>query len=199
MDIELLPANLKTFTELSSIPISFEVKSIFRVELLDGGLGGVLLKEEPVARPYLKDYDARDGEGPTRWLSRFNVSNWRVFVAREGGQAIGGAVVVVDSPEIALLNGRKDLCIVWDLRLLPAFRHRGVGTGLFQRVARWASDRGCSQIAVETQNNNVPACMFYRKQGCVLGEINRYHYVTHRSFDDEVMLVWYLDLVSISD
>jgi len=197
--IELLPANQRTLSEYSSIPISFEVRSILRVDLVDGGLGGIRLKEEPVARPYIKDYDARDGEGPTRWLKRFDVANWRLFIARDGERAIGGATVVINSPEIHSLNGRDDLCIIWDLRLCPEFRRKGIGTGLFNAVSRWARDRGCSQMAVETQNNNVPACRFYARQGCTLGEINRYHYIQHRSFADEVMLVWYLDLARKSD
>lgn len=194
IQIEILPVNQQTLSEYSSIPISFEVRSILRVDLVDAGLGGIRLNEEPVARPYVKDYDARDGEGPTRWLKRFNVANWRLFVVRKAQRAIGGATVVIDSPEIHSLNGRDDLCIAWDLRLRPEFRRQGIGTELFHAVARWARDNGRSQIAVETQNNNVPACRFYQRQGCTLGEINRYHYVTHRLFADEVMLVWYLDL-----
>jgi hypothetical protein len=43
----------------------------------------------------------------------------------------------------------------------------------------------------ETQNNNVSACRFYAKQGCVLGGINRYAYPDH---PDEAQLLWYKEI-----
>ena len=139
MDIELLPANLKTLTELSIIPISFEVNTIFRVELVKGGLGGVRLREVPVSHPYVKDYDARDGEGPTRWLSRFDTNNWVVLLARQKGTAIGGGALVINSPGIDMLRRRQDLAVLWDLRVRPEFR--GQGTELFRRAAQLAGKR----------------------------------------------------------
>lgn len=199
MDIELLPANLKTLTELSIIPISFEVKTIFRVELLDGGLGGVLLKEEPVSHPYVKDYDARDGEGPTRWLRRFDTNNWVVLLARQKGTAIGGGALVTNSPGIDMLRRRQDLAVLWDLRVRPEFRGQGTGTELFRRAAQLAREKGCTQLSAETQNVNMPACKFYRKQGCRLGEINRFQYISNFPVAHEVMLVWYLDLTKNTD
>ena len=35
----------------------FTIRSRYRVELVDGGLGGWFLNEEPVDPPYEKDYD----------------------------------------------------------------------------------------------------------------------------------------------
>jgi ribosomal protein S18 acetylase RimI-like enzyme len=199
VDIELLPANLKTLTELSIIPISFEVKSVFRVELVKGGLGGIRLREEPVSHPYVKDYDARDGEGPTRWLRRFDTNNWVVLLARQKGTAIGGGALVTNSPGIDMLRRRQDLAVLWDLRVRPEFRGQGTGTELFRRAAQLARDKECTQLSVETQNVNVPACKFYRKQRCTLGEIGRFQYVMHDFQKDEVMLVWYLDLTKNTD
>jgi ribosomal protein S18 acetylase RimI-like enzyme len=192
--IDLLPANLQTLTEYSTIPINFEVKSIYKIRLMAGGLGGIRLTEEPVSEPYIKDYDARDGEGPTRWLSRFDTSNWVILLARSGEIVVGGAVIVAFSPEIHMLRGRNDLATVWDLRVRPEFRRQGMGTEVFRRAAKWAKEKGCRQLSVETQNVNVPACKFYRKHGCALGEINRFQYASNPSIAHEVMLVWYLDL-----
>jgi len=187
--IEILPASRESFAELSSIPISFEVRSILRVRVVKGGLGGVLLKEEPVARPYVKDYDALDGEGPTRWLRRFNTANWTVMIARQARRAMGGAVLVMASPDIYMLKGRNDLAILWDLRVRPESRGQGIGVALFRRAVQLAKDKGIAQMSVETQNVNVPACKFYRKQGCSLGEIGRFQYISNPSTAHEVMLV----------
>ena len=43
--------------EYANIPIAFMVRSIFQVELIDGGLGGMSMLEAPVEHPYIKDYD----------------------------------------------------------------------------------------------------------------------------------------------
>ncbi len=42
-------------------------------------------------------------------------------------------------------------------------------------------------LIVETQNINVPACLFYAKHGFYLGAINRYAYA---ELPDEVELIW---------
>ena len=67
MEIDISLINAESLHEYSKIPISFEVKSQFRAELLNGGLNGISLQEESVQPPYIKDYDRDNGEGPTRF------------------------------------------------------------------------------------------------------------------------------------
>ncbi len=58
--------------DLGEIPGSHEQNS--QVSQSNGGsVGGVVLDEVPVERPWVKDYDAIKGEGPTRWPKRFDV------------------------------------------------------------------------------------------------------------------------------
>ena len=73
-----------------------------------------------------------------------------------------------------MLNGRSDLGVLWDIRVHPDSRHCGIGTRLFEYAAAWLRERGGVLMKVETQNVNVPACRFYAKQECLLGEVNRY-------------------------
>ena len=82
-------ADLDRHGEMS---IEFDVRTILEVELVDGGLGGVVLNELTVDSPWVKDYDAADG-GPTQWASRFDVSNWGLLGAYEDDRRIGGAVI----------------------------------------------------------------------------------------------------------
>ena len=93
-----------------------------------------------------------------------------------------------------MLNGRDDLAALWDLRVYPDYRSSGIGTRLFAEATKWSKEKGCRQLKVETQNVNVPACRFYTRQGCHLGEINRYAYASEPSVAHETMLIWYLDL-----
>jgi GNAT superfamily N-acetyltransferase len=146
----------------------------------------------PVAEPYVKDYDARPEDRPAAWPSRFDMARWRLFAAHGGGGVrVGEAAVAFDTPGLHLLDGRRDVAALWDLRIAPSARGTGVGAALFAAAQAWAAARGCRQMVVETQNVNVPACRFYRRQGCVLGAIHRFAYPT---LPDEAQLLWYRDL-----
>ena len=58
MKIVSLPVNTESLTEYSTIPALFEVQSRLSAELSNDGLGGIILHEEEVVPPYVKDYDA---------------------------------------------------------------------------------------------------------------------------------------------
>jgi ribosomal protein S18 acetylase RimI-like enzyme len=174
----------------AAISIAFEVRRILELAVIDGGLGGFTLSERAVDVPYVKDYDADDG-GPARWGERFDVSKWGLLGAWIGDRRVGGAAVAFDTPGVGMLEGRRDLASLWDIRVAPEARGRGIGAALFRAAMAWAAARGCRQLKVETQNINVPACRFYAAQGCVLGAIHRFAYP---ELPREVQLLWYRDL-----
>lgn len=178
------------------VPIRFLVRSQLRVEAAGGGLGGLLLTEEAVDPPYVKDYDAQEGggSGPERWPPRFDVSRWAFLLADDGGRSVGGATVVHEAPDVRMLDGRRDLALLWDIRVHPGRRGEGIGAALFRRAAEFARRQGCRQLKVETQNVNVPACRFYLAMGCHLGAIHCHAYAGEPSVAHEAMLLWYLDL-----
>lgn len=174
-----------------TIPIAFEVTSQLSVRPVENGLGGLLLVEEAVAVPYRKDYDAIEGEGPTSWPDHFDLSTWGILAAFDGETWVGGAVVAWNSPGVEMLEGRADLAVLWDLRVRPDYRKRGVGHRLFAAAVEWARAHGCRELKVETQNINVPACRFYARQGCELKTIQQGAYP---GLPDEVQLLWYKQL-----
>ena len=186
---------IEQLASYAEVPIAFEVRSEYRVSPVSEGCGGLVLTEHPVDSPYVKDYDGcAEGEDPTGWASRFDVTNWVFFLASEGGCPAGGAAVAFNTPAVHMLEGRVNLGVLWDIRVRLGLRRQGLGTRLFQRAAQWARGRGCTQLKVETQNVNVPACRFYEKQGCRLGAIHRYAYAGCPAVAHEAMLLWYLDL-----
>ncbi len=191
MQVQIIEVGPERLVEYSRIPIQFEVRSILQVELLDGGLGGIHLNQVPVENPYIKDYDSY-GELPPDWPKLFDVKNWGFFLATVGGRLAGGAAVAFDSTGVFMLEDRHDLSVLWDLRIRPSYR--GAGIPLFRYAAEWSRKRGCRQMKVETQNVNVPACFFYQRMGCQLGEIRRFGYAAVPEVAHEVMLNWYLDL-----
>lgn len=184
MTTEIREEPVTALDEYATVPIAFEVRSVF--EVVEKG-GRFELTERPVAVPYVKDHDAIPGEGPAAWPQHFDVANWALFAAWRGGRRVGGAAVAFDTPGVDVLEGRRDMAALWDIRVAPDVRGMGIGTALFRAAEAWARDRGCGEIKVETQNIDVPACRFYARQGCVLAEANRGAYP---SLPHEVQLIW---------
>lgn len=177
--------------DYSQMPIAFEVRSQLSVKPVNSGLGGLVLVEEKVSPPYLKDYDQFEADRPTAWNQQWDISNWCVLSAFDGRKRIGGATVAWHTPEVNMLEGRVDLAVLWDIRIDPAYRRRKIGAKLFAEVARWAKSKNCRTLKVETQNNNVAACRFYAAQGCELRAIRMGAYP---DLPSETQLLWYLDL-----
>ena len=73
----------------ADVPIAFYVERVLDVTLVEEGLGGVVMSERAVEVPWLKDYDAIEGEGPTGWARRFDVANWGLISAHEAGRRVG--------------------------------------------------------------------------------------------------------------
>lgn len=192
LTIELVTPTEVALAEYGSIPISFEVREVMDVQAAESSVGFDLTPLS-VAKPYVKDYDTGTDEGPTGWRLRFDTSPWILVLARSDGQAIGGAAVACRTPALTMLEGRFDLAVLWDLRVRPDVRRRGVGTALFAAAEAWARDRGYERLKVETQNVNVPACRFYARQACVLRGV---HHGAYADCPDEVQLLWYKDLTA---
>ncbi|MCX6033810.1 MAG: GNAT family N-acetyltransferase [Chloroflexi bacterium] len=191
MPVQIIEVGPERLADFARVLIRFEVKSSLKVELVDGGLGGMLLHQVPVEKPYVKGYDSY-GEIPTDWPERFDVTNWGFFLAMDGERLAGAAAVAFDTTGVIMLEARRDLAVLWDLRSHPA--NRGVGGQLFRYAAEWSRKCGCRQMKIETQNVNVPACRFYQRMGCQLGEIRRFGYAAIPAVANEVMLNWYYSL-----
>jgi GNAT superfamily N-acetyltransferase len=193
MDLRIVeePATEGTLAAHAETSIAFRVDAQLRVELVEGGLGGIRLTEEPVSPPWVKDYDANEAEGPTRWAKQWDLRNWSALTAFDGQTRAGGAVMAYNTEGLWFLQGRSDVAALWDIRVAPAYRRRGVGSALFSRAVDWARSRHCRQLRVETQQINVAACKFYVAQGCTLAMLDRFAYP---ALPAEVELVWSLDL-----
>jgi GNAT superfamily N-acetyltransferase len=170
------------------VPIAFTVESRLRI---DGIAAGANLVAKPVETPFVKDYDAIRGEGPAHWAGRFDLANWMVLSAFLGYRRVGGAVVAWNTERVDMLEGRTDLACLWDLRVHPDLRGRGIGTALLGEAVRWSRERACRVLKVETQDINVPACRFYAARGFRLRSVRPGAYP---ELPEETMLLWYLAL-----
>jgi GNAT superfamily N-acetyltransferase len=176
--------------EYARIPIAFEVTRVLDVAG-NADAGFALTERSLESAPYVKNYDAIPGEGPQRWPQRFDLANWGFLTARIGGRTAGVAAVAHNTPDLEVLEGRSDLAVLWDIRVTPEARRRGVGSALFEAAETWARARRCLTLKVETQTINVPACRFYAAHGCVLRAI---HADVYPALPHEIQLLWYKDL-----
>ena len=136
---------------------------------------------------YWKDYDSYPGGHPSAWQDRFDLSRWTILAAFDGTRRVGGAVVVVDDPQIDLLRECQACALLWDLRVGPDARRKGIGSALLEVAERRAHDRGAHSLRVETQDVNVPACRFYARQGF---RMERAIPGAYAELPHEVQLLW---------
>lgn len=160
---------------------TFESDRVFDVRWRSGEWQ---LEERQRATPFHKDYDV--AESPLEWL-RFDTTHWVLVGAFDGPTRLGGAIGAFDSPGVDMLEGRRDLAVVWDLRVAPAARRAGVASALLGRVEQWARRRGCVELKVETQATNFAACNLYRRRGFWLADAVRGAY---DQYPDEAQLIW---------
>ena len=193
---DIVEDSASALPEYGAISIAFEVTRVFEIgESEAGGEGGsrFVLTERALSNPYVKDYDTVAGDAPGAWPKRFDLSRWRFFLARAEGRTVGAAAVAFDTPAVEMLEGRRDLAQLWDIRVAPEARGHGVGAALFRAAERWALAAGCRELKVETQNVNVPACRFYERQGCRLKTVRRGAYP---DLPHEIQMLWHKDLKS---
>ncbi len=121
-----------------------------------------------------KDYD--ELEPVVSYPRRFDTTDWAAFRAVEGPIGLGGALVAWNCPGFDMLEGRTDIAVLVDIRVRAEAQRKGVGAALFNAAKRWAEDRGCREMKIETQDVNVAACRFYRAMGCSVGSVNAHAY-----------------------
>jgi GNAT superfamily N-acetyltransferase len=86
-----------------------------------------------------------------------------------------------------MLEGRSDLAVLWDVRVAPPARGRGVAGALFRAAEDWARAQGCRELKVETQHVNIAACRLYARHGCRLAQVNPGAYA---ELPGELQLIW---------
>ena len=182
----------KTYFELyDTVSMNVNVNTEYQVKRIDNGLGGFILEEVSV-KPYIKDLSIY--ECATEYEKKFNITNWRFYMAFDSNIPVGAMTVAGKTDGLNMLNGREDACVLWDIRVADAYKHNGIGQKLLDMGVLNAKKDGYQQMIIECQNNNVPACKFYQKQGAVLSKIDMYAYYLEPEVRNEIQFIWYLDI-----
>lgn len=190
--ISIVQEDSETLAEYVRVPIPFSTDTIYDVAV--SATGEIALNARQLLAPILKDYDSTS-EGPKAWPTLFDISNWAFFAVYADGRRAGGAVIAFRTDDVEMLEGRSDLAVLWDLRVAPEYRGKGIGGALIDAAEKWASANGATTLKVETQNINVPACRRYAQSGFALRRAN---FGAYSGYPDEVQLFWYKDLSTSS-
>ena len=173
--------------EYAHVPIGFTVAERVDDQALAALRHGASVQAVAVSPAYWKDYDSYRGSHPSTWPGQFDLSRWNILAAYERARRVGGAVVIVDDPQIGVLGDCSACALLWDLRVAPEARRQGVGSALLEAAERRARERGARSLRVETQDVNVPACRFYYAQGFRLERATPRAYA---ELPNEVQLLW---------
>lgn len=156
---------------------SFSRKSMVKSRLQLGIENEKLVFSIVPVEPYERDYPPEDvnfgvdGSGPA------------TFFAEVDGKLAG---------RIRLLKWWNQFGCVEDIVVMPEYRGLGIGRRLLERGIQWARENGYPGVMLETQDDNVPACMLYQSAGFVLGGFDRNVYKAIYPDTKETALYWYL-------
>ncbi|MCC7409963.1 MAG: GNAT family N-acetyltransferase [Phycisphaeraceae bacterium] len=193
MSIDVRKIGAESWNDYPHTSGDFRVERILQCEVLDGGLGGIALRERTIDAPYTKRMFTID-DAPTGWARTFDLGNWGIFLAIVSDAPVGGAAVAPPTPSLVGVGQRIDAAVLVDIRVATKSRRRGVGSALLAHAAQWARDRGFRFLVIETQNVNLSACRFYAASGAELIEIRRFGYAHCQEVAGEAMLIWQLTL-----
>lgn len=179
--------NLKDLNQYDSIISKYSTTKKYEITKINRGLGGFKINLIDVEL-YEKTFEGNSN----KWLSYFNdLSNWKIYVAKDNEKIIGGCVVATKTKGCNMLEGRDDLAVLWDIRVSEGYKHQGIGQHLFDLAIDYCKTNNFKQFKIECQNTNPNAVNFYHKQGATLCAVNEYAY---SDCPNETQLLWYIDL-----
>ncbi len=145
------------------------------------------LIERPLTAPFVCTDFVFD-KSERRYIRRRQETGDGLWLVAEdqGGRLVG----LVDVERQAW----REAAWVWNLAVDRAYRGRGLGRGLMERVVRWGRGQSMRAIILETQTNNWPSCCFYRRFGFQLSGLDDHYYTNHDVADKEVALFWTYEL-----
>jgi streptothricin acetyltransferase len=156
---------------------SFSRKSIVNSRLVLGIENEKLVYTIAPVEPYEREVHAEDTE------YGFDQAGATIFFAQADGKLAG---------RIKMLKWWNQFGYVEDLVVNPEYRGLDIGRKLLERGIQWAHENGFPGVMLETQDDNVPACMLYQSCGFVLSGFDRNVYKAINPNTKETALYWYL-------
>jgi ribosomal protein S18 acetylase RimI-like enzyme len=142
---------------VEAVDTAFETSSVFDLVTAPRAIE---LVERPLATPIIKRYSI--DEVFARW------ARWEAGWVADDGKIRGFATA-----EYVPWHARL---VLWFLYISPAYRRRGVGRALLERVEAYGRQAGATHVWLETSNVNVPGVAAYERLGYSLCGADRLYY-----------------------
>jgi ribosomal protein S18 acetylase RimI-like enzyme len=175
MQISIQEYNAHNCHDLNRCDGAFTVDSKYLLHVENGILSYTIVS----VPPYTKRYPRSETDLES-YLAQMDKS---IFFAYGDGQLAG---------QIILFKNWNGFAYIDDIVIDVNFRRQGVGRALIDHAIAWAKARQLPGLMLETQDINVPACIFYQRCGFELGGFDRYLYGGSDPALDEIALYWYL-------
>lgn len=169
--VEIDRTNIK---DINTMDNSFEVISRVIPYVEDGKF---IYSIEPVSGPCTKSY-LDDEYDLTTYIGNTDKTSFLAYINHD---AVG---------QIILKRCWNKFAWIEDFRIDGKYRRQGVGKNLMDAAVDWARRNGYPGIMLETQDTNVPACLFYHKYGFILGGADKMLYRGVGNLN-ETALFWY--------
>src|ERR1051325_3968625 len=104
VQIEIADDGADALAAYASIPIGYQIVEVLDLSSPSDSDSLLPYNARTLDSPVLKDYDAQPGNHPLDWPSRFDVRDWGVLAARSRGLRVGGAIIVMRSPDVEMLE-----------------------------------------------------------------------------------------------
>ena len=139
MSITVKEVDKTYFPLYDQVSMNVDVKSEYRVNRVNGGLGGFVFEEAQVT-PFVKDLSKY--ERAVDYEKMFDISTWRFFMAFDGEKPVGGMTVAGPTQGMDMMGGRNDACVLWDIRVEDGYKHMGIGQKMLDQGIAAAKARG---------------------------------------------------------
>jgi streptothricin acetyltransferase len=175
MSITIESLNLHNLHHAGQCDSTFTVTSKLILGATDNHLHYTI---EPVAS-YQKQYPSEI----TDYSTYSNNPDQVVFLAYLDNHTAG---------ELILKCNWNNYAWIDNLVVDTAHRRRGIAQELIKTAIAWARKKQLPGLMLETQNNNVPACLLYERCGFKLSGFDTQLYKALHPDTDEIALFWYL-------
>ena len=175
MQITIRQMDSQSIHQVDSFYRNSIVTSKLRLHIQDNKISYLIIPVEPYEK--ILNVDAED------YTTFIDNPQKVIFFADVDGQPVG---------QIKMVPWWNKFAYLEELTVDTPFRGKGVGHALLTRAIEWAKQQHFPGVTLETQDNNVPACMLYERCGFVLSGFDLYAYRNFPEARDEIALYWYL-------
>jgi streptothricin acetyltransferase len=181
MQITIQPLNEQNIHDLNRCDGTFIVDALLILHTENGHLRYTITPVSPYKKRYLhSEID------PSLWIRHPDdqQATFFAYLDTQLDRQLAGQII--------LLKNWNGYAYIEDIAVDANCRQRGIGRVLIQQAMEWAKAKQLPGIMLETQNNNVAACLFYQRCGFELGGFDKYLYQALHPGTEEIALYWYL-------